>query len=131
MLRDQEKEINDGKTITKQSSGLAFCEFSEPEIALFAVRYLNNLQLSGNRGLVVDFCLEDARKVFARTQKLEKHQRIALEKKSAQKKEVRNEKRSQQKEDHLESTKNEGEGIIIGTKRKHISVTECNDVEML
>jgi len=43
VLRDAEKEDNDGKTITKLSSGLAFCEFSDPDVALYAVRYLNNL----------------------------------------------------------------------------------------
>ena len=43
VLRDQDKEDNDGTTITKLSSGLAFCEFSEPDVALYAVRYLNNL----------------------------------------------------------------------------------------
>ena len=67
VLRDQEKsEMDDGQKLVKMSSGLAFCEFSEPEVALYAVRYLNNLQLAGTRGLVVDFCLEDARKVHAR-----------------------------------------------------------------
>ncbi len=45
------------------SSGLAFVEFTDPEISLFAVRYLNNMQLAGNRPLVVDFALDDARKL--------------------------------------------------------------------
>lgn len=51
------------------------------------------MQLAGNRPLIVDFALDDARKMQKRTQKLEKHQRIALEKKDALKKEVRAEKR--------------------------------------
>ena len=49
--------------MTNFSSGLAFAEFSDPKISLFAVRYLNNMQLAGNRPLIVDFALDDARKV--------------------------------------------------------------------
>ena len=74
VLRDGEKtELDEQKQLVKLSSGLAFAEFSEPEVALYAVRYLNNMQLNGARGLVVDFCLEDARKLHARDQKLHKH----------------------------------------------------------
>ena len=44
VLRDGEKtELDEKNQLTKLSSGLAFCEFSEPEIALYAVRYLNNM----------------------------------------------------------------------------------------
>ena len=74
VLRDGEKtELDEKSQLTKLSSGLAFCEFSEPEIALYAVRYLNNMQLNGARGLVVDFAIEDARKLHAGDQKLHKH----------------------------------------------------------
>ena len=67
VLRDGEKtELDEKNQLIKLSSGLAFCEFSEPEIALYAVRYLNNMQLNGARGLVVDFSLEDARKLHSR-----------------------------------------------------------------
>jgi hypothetical protein len=47
---------------------------------MYAVRYLNNLQLSGNRGLIVDFALEDARKMFKRKMKIEKFAKIAEDK---------------------------------------------------
>ena len=75
VLKDVDKTIVDPETqqVKNLSSGLAFAEFSEPEIALFAVRYLNNMQLAGNRPLVVDFALNDARKMQKRSQKLEKH----------------------------------------------------------
>lgn len=53
------------------ASGLAFIEFADHQAALFAVRYLNNMQLT-NRGLVVDFCLEDARKLQVRQQRQDK-----------------------------------------------------------
>ena len=71
VLRDETKQHLSEATgeMLKLSSGLAFCEFSDPAIALYAVRYLNNLQLSGNRGLIVDFALEDARKMFKRKMK--------------------------------------------------------------
>ena len=48
-------------TSYKLASGLAFVELADHESALFAVRYLNKMQLT-NRGLIVDFCLQDARK---------------------------------------------------------------------
>lgn len=80
----------------KLSSGLAFVEFSEHELALYAVRYLNNLQLSGNRGLVVDFALEDARKMFKRKMKLEKYAKIAEDKKKEARTQRREEKRKEE-----------------------------------
>ena len=47
------------------------------------------------------------------------------------KKEVRNEKRALQKEEAKEIIKKD-EGIVVAsTKRKHISVTDCNDVATL
>jgi len=75
VLKDVDKTFVDPETqkVTNFSSGLAFVEFSEPKISLFAVRYLNNMQLAGNRPLIVDFALNDARKVQKRAQKLEKH----------------------------------------------------------
>ena len=96
VLRDETKQHLSEATgeILKLSSGLAFCEFSDPAIALYAVRYLNNLQLSGNRGLIVDFALEDARKMFKRKMKLEKYAKIADEKKKEARTERRKEKRT-------------------------------------
>ena len=65
MLKDVDKTFIDPETqqAVNLSSGLAFVEFSEPELALFAVRYLNNMHLAGNRPLIVDFSLNDARKI--------------------------------------------------------------------
>ena len=91
VLRDQEKTqmTEDGSDMVKLASGLAFCEFSEPAVALFAVRYLNNMYLAGQRGLVVDFALEDARKLHIRKTKIEKFQKIAQERRDLHKKEQR------------------------------------------
>jgi len=65
VLKDVDKTFVHPETqeVTNFSSGLAFAEFSEAAISLFAVRYLNNMQLAGNRPLIVDFALDDARKV--------------------------------------------------------------------
>ena len=57
------------------------------------MRYLNNLRLAGPRGLIVDFALEDARKMFKRKMKLEKFAKIADEKR----KEARNERRAEKR----------------------------------
>jgi len=83
VLKDVDKTIVDPVTqkVTNLSSGLAFAEFTVPELSLFAVRYLNNMYL-GTRPLVVDFALDDARKLQKRSQKLEKHQRLAMERKA-------------------------------------------------
>ena len=91
VLKDVDKTFVDAETqkVTNQSSGLAFAEFTDAGLALFAVRYLNNMNLAGSRPLVVDFALDDARKLQKRTQKLEKHQRLALEVKEQKKKEIR------------------------------------------
>ena len=101
VLRDGEKTImsDDGTQQLKLASGLAFVEFYDRELALFAVRYLNNMQLSGSRGLIVDFALQDARKLKIRSQKLEKYQKIAEEKRVDAKKEARLAKRAKLREE--------------------------------
>lgn len=65
VLKDVDKTFVDPETqqVTNLSSGLAFTEFSIPALSLFAVHYLNNMHLAGNRPLVVDFALDDARKL--------------------------------------------------------------------
>ena len=77
VLRDQVKEAQttegDTKSI-KLASGLAFVELADHDAALFILRHLNNMQLTG-RCLVIDICLEDARKLQARTQKQERQEK--------------------------------------------------------
>ena len=102
VVRDAEGRTvtsDDGSQVLKLCSGLAFCEFTEPLMSHYAVRYLNNMALLGSRGLIVDFCLEDARKLQVRNKKLEKFHKIAEEKRLAQKKEVRLAKRAKARED--------------------------------
>jgi hypothetical protein len=56
-------------------------EFTKTELALFAVRYLNNLEIAARRGLIVDFSMEDQRALFKRKEKIERHRTIAKDKK--------------------------------------------------
>ena len=58
IMRDGEKQDEKGDELP---SGQGFVEFTKPELALFAVRYLNNLEIAARRGLIVDFSMEDQR----------------------------------------------------------------------
>jgi RNA recognition motif-containing protein len=65
ILRDAERM--DPETNEKAPSGLGFCQFGDEALALYAINYLNNIQLEGGtkkggyRGLIVDMSLEDSR----------------------------------------------------------------------
>ena len=83
------------------------------------------MRLAGDRPLIVDFALDDARKLQKRTQKLEKHQRLAMERKEAEKKEARALKR-QKLNDNGEDT-----GIEVSQRRKMVSIGECDDIDVL
>ena len=89
--------MNEQGQLLKLSSGLAFLEFTDPEISLYAVRYLNNLLLAGQRSLIVDLALEDARKMFKRKMKLEKFAKIAEDKRKEARQQRREAKRSESK----------------------------------
>lgn len=77
-----------------------------------------------NRGLVVDFCLEDARKMQKRAQKLEKFAKIALQ----AKKDKRTEKRAEKRE---EETTLVDLGKKSQEKAKKKTLADINDVENL
>ena len=111
----------------KLSSGLAFVEFTEHSLAMYAIKYLNNLQLSANRGLIVDFALEDARKMFKRKMKLEKFAKIADDKR----KEARNLRREEKRKNEAAN-----QTIELGQTKAPIqpqrpSVKECEDLATL
>ena len=63
VLRDEQKE---GPTGEKQASGIGFAEFENDALAMFALRYLNNMELVVNKGLIADLSLEDARALHKR-----------------------------------------------------------------
>ena len=89
------------------------------------------MQLSGTRPLIVDFALDDARKLQKRAQKLEKHQRLAMEKKEEQKKEARQAKRQKTSADET----GKSTGIEIASKKEEknvrVSIGECTDIDLL
>ena len=76
-MRDDEKTDDSGEQL---ASGIAFVELKLEPLALYVVRYLNNLELAGkSRGLIVDFSMEDQRALFKRKEKIEKWRKVAKE----------------------------------------------------
>lgn len=47
-------------------------EFADEALALYALRYLNNMELVQGKGLIADFALEDARVLHKREQRRER-----------------------------------------------------------
>lgn len=88
ILRDENKVDSDSN---KLPSGLGFAEFDEEALALFAIRYLNNMELVPNKGLIADYSLEDARVIHKREQRFERVKKVNLEKKKEAKKESKKE----------------------------------------
>jgi len=82
VMKDGEK--TDTETGAALSNGIAFVEFSNEELALFAVRYLNNYELVPTKGLIADFSMEDQRALFKRKEKIERWRNIAKENKHQQ-----------------------------------------------
>ena len=70
MIRDDSRVEDDG---SKRPSGLAFIELETAPLALFISRRLNNLILrkGSKRGIIVDFAVQDARKLRKREMKLD------------------------------------------------------------
>jgi len=56
IMRDEQKKDAAGESL---ASGQAFVEFANPELALYAVRYLNNVEIVTGKGLIVDYSMED------------------------------------------------------------------------
>jgi RNA recognition motif-containing protein len=79
VMRDEQKQ--DPLTNQNLPSGLAFVEFANEEVAMFAVRYLNNFEVVPTKGLIVDFSMEDQRALFKRKEKIERWRQIAKDKK--------------------------------------------------
>ena len=69
ILRDEQKLDANGD---KLPSGLGFAEFDDESLALFAIRYLNNMELVPTKGLISDYSLEDARALHKREKRLER-----------------------------------------------------------
>jgi RNA recognition motif-containing protein len=85
IMRDEQKQ--DAETGNSLPSGQGFVEFSDEDLALYAVHYLNNLQVVATKGLIVDFSMEDQRVLFKRKEKIERWRKIAKEKREEERKE--------------------------------------------
>jgi hypothetical protein len=68
---------------------LGFAEFEDEALALFAIRYLNNMELVPNKGLIADYSLEDARVLHKREQRFERLKKVNQDKKREAKKEAK------------------------------------------
>jgi RNA recognition motif-containing protein len=79
IMRDESK--TDNETGESLASGQAFVEFYSEELAMFAVRWLNNYELVPTKGLIVDFSMEDQRALFKRKEKIERWRSIAKQEK--------------------------------------------------
>lgn len=75
VMRDDQK--TDVVTNENLASGQAFVEFTNEDLALYAVRYLNNFEILKKRGLIADFSMEDQRALFKRKEKIERHRKLA------------------------------------------------------
>lgn len=76
-MKDEQK--TDTLTGDALPSGQAFVEFTDAALALFAVRYLNNMEIVPKKGLIADFSMEDQRALFKRKKKIERWRKIAKE----------------------------------------------------
>jgi RNA recognition motif-containing protein len=79
IMRDEQK--TDAETNDALPSGQAFVEFTNEDLAMFAVRYLNNMEIVPKKGLIVDFSMEDQRALFKRKEKIERWRQIAKDRK--------------------------------------------------
>lgn len=125
MLRDDQKTDAEGE---KLASGIGFAEFSDESLAIFAIRYLNNMELVANKGLIVDYSLEDARALHQREKRLEKQKKISDERKKEQ--------RRQSKADQSQDVISAGTIVDLGKKSKgekqeKLSIDKITDLELL
>jgi nucleolar protein 4 len=74
ILKDQSKVDADGKP---KSNGIGFIEAADPNLAIYLVNNMNNFIMNKKleRGLIVDFALEDHRKLLKRKQRMESNQK--------------------------------------------------------
>ena len=81
VMKDEQKTDAAGAALP---SGQAFVEFLNSDLTLFAVRYLNNMEILTGKGLIVDFSMEDQRALFKRKEKIERWRQIAKDNKKAE-----------------------------------------------
>ncbi len=124
VLRDEQK--TDAATGDKLASGLGFAEFEDEQLALFAIRYLNNMELTSSKGLISDYSLEDARALFKREKRFERLKKVNEEKK----KELKKQKKADGPTSVLPSVVDLGKKSK-GEKEDKISIDKIEDQELL
>jgi nucleolar protein 4 len=74
VLKDKGKTDQEGKP---KNSGIGFIEVTNPFLAMYYINNMNNFIMNKKRprGLIIDFALEDHRKLLKRNQKLESVQK--------------------------------------------------------
>ena len=104
---------------------MGFAEFDNEDLANFAIRYLNNMELVTNKGLIAEFSLEDARAIHLRERRFEKLKKLNDEK-----------KREKRKEQKTAETPVVIGGVVDLGKRKQLKqevvpIDKITDVEQL
>ena len=96
---------------------------------MFAVRYLNNMELVPTKGLISDFSLEDARALFKREKRLERQKQQAFEKKKELKKQQKADEAENPKEKVITGVVELGakKGEDGGKKKKELSIDQITD----
>ena len=99
ILEDKNKTDSEGKA---KSSGIGFIEVANPELAMYILNSTNNFIMNEKKpkGLIVDFALEDHRKLLKRKQKMEgikKKQREAKAEKDAEEEGLKKKTRKERK----------------------------------
>jgi len=118
ILMDKDNTNETGKP---KSSGIGFVEVSDHRLAMYLVENLNNFIMNKKRGkgLVVDFALEDHRKLLKRKQKQENLKRKLKENKKEQEKLKKRDAKGKDIEEDAEEEKNKE------------TIDQINDVEKL
>jgi hypothetical protein len=128
ILRDEQKV--DTSSGEKLPSGIGFAEFDDENLALFAIRYLNNMEIVPNKGLISEYSLEDARALHKREVRLEKQKKIAFEKKKEQKKQDKADGLNEKKPAIITGVVDLGKKTK-GEEPKQLSVDQITDQELL
>lgn len=87
MLEDKNKIDSTGKP---KSSGIGFIEVGDHRLALYLINNVNNIVMNKKKqkGIILDFSLEDHRKLLKRKQKLESLKKKLKEAKEEDEKEA-------------------------------------------
>lgn len=97
VLSDKTKTDAEGNS---KMSGMGFIEVAEPDLALYIINHMNNFVMNPKnpKGLIIDFSLEDHRKLLKRKQKMESLKKKQQEAKAEEEKENGAEKKRTRKE---------------------------------